>query len=77
MSTTSTTGLQGSWKTTMAGVIAIVTAILSAVQLLIDNDPATNPDWTTLIAAIMAGIGLLFARDNNVTSEAAGATTPK
>ncbi len=71
--TASTTGLKGSWKTSMAGIVAIVTAVLNAINLLMDGHPTTNPDWTATISAVMAGLGLLFARDNNVSSEAAGA----
>lgn len=71
--TPSATGLSGSWKTSMAGIVAIVTAILNVVNLLMDGNPATNPDWTLTISAIMAGIGLVFARDNGVTSKQAGA----
>jgi hypothetical protein len=63
-----------SWKTTTTGVAAILAAICGAVPLLIDNDPATNPEWTSLIAAVMAGIGLLAARDNKVSSIDVGIT---
>ena len=74
MATTSTlTGLSGSWKTSITGIITIVVAILNALKLLVDGDPTTNPDWSLLIASITAGLGLLFARDNNVSSESAGA----
>lgn len=44
----------------------------AALAAFIDNDPATVPDWGLAIAAIAAGLGLLFARDNNVSSEDAG-----
>ena len=62
-----------SWKTTTAGVAAIVVAIATAVGALFDADPTTLPDWGAVAAAVMAGIGLIAARDNNVTSEKAGA----
>ena len=62
-----------SWRTATAGIVAILAAITSAAQLLLDNNPATNPDWTAVLAAIMAGVGLITARDNKVTSEQAGA----
>lgn len=62
-----------SWKTTVSGVVAILMALCGAAQTLLDNDPATNPEWTAVVAAIMAGVGLIVARDNNKTSEDVGA----
>jgi hypothetical protein len=62
-----------SWRTTTAGIAAIVVAIATAVGALFDADPLTLPDWGAVAAAIMAGIGLLAARDNKVSSEQAGA----
>lgn len=64
-----------SWRTTTAGIGAILIAIGSALAAQFDADPATVPDWGAVIAAGIAGIGLLFARDNKVTSEQAGAGT--
>ena len=61
-----------SWKTTVFGICAILTALAGAVKLLVDGDPATNPDWTAVIAAVAAGIGLVAARDNKVSSEDVG-----
>lgn len=62
-----------SWKTTYAAIATFTIAILSAGILMFDGDPTTNPDVGALVAAGTAAVGLLFARDNNVTSEAAGA----
>ncbi len=62
-----------SWKTTVMGICAILVAVAGAVKLAIDGDPATNPDWTAVCAAVAAGIGLITARDNKVTSEDVGA----
>jgi hypothetical protein len=62
-----------SWRTTTAGIAAIVVALGTAVGALFDADPLTLPDWGAVAAAVMAGIGLLAARDNSVTSEQAGA----
>jgi hypothetical protein len=61
-----------SWKTTVTGVAAILTAVGAALTALFDNDPNTTLDVTVTASAIMAGIGLIFARDNNVSSEDAG-----
>lgn len=65
-----------SWKTTVLGVIAVLTAVLTCAKALLDNDPTTIPDWGALAAAVSAGVGLIFARDNKVTSEQAGAVNP-
>ena len=62
-----------SWRTTTAGIAAIVVAIGTAVGALFDADPLTLPDWGAVAAAVMAGLGLLAARDNKVSSEQAGA----
>lgn len=62
-----------SWKTTTTGVLAIVVALSSAAIAVLDADPVTVPDWGAVTAAILAGLGLIAARDNGVTSEQAGA----
>lgn len=62
-----------SWKTTLAGIAAIVAAVATAVSAQFDNDPATLPDWTMVIAMITAGVGLVLARDNDKSSEQVGA----
>ena len=51
-----------SWKTTAAGISAIVVAVAGAAGLMLDGKPDTNPDWTALIAA----------RDNDKSSEDVG-----
>ena len=56
-----------SWRTTVLGIITILTAVAGVVQAMIDNDPATNPDMTVAVAAIVSGIGLIFAKDSKVT----------
>jgi len=50
-------------KTTLAGVGAILIAIGGALKAVFDNDPTTNLDLTTTIAAVTAGIGLIWAKD--------------
>ena len=62
-----------SWRTTVAGIGAILVAVGSALSATFDNDPMTVADWGTVVAAIIAGIGLITARDNDVSSEQAGA----
>jgi hypothetical protein len=62
-----------SWKTTAAGIAAIVAAVALAISHQFDTDPATVADWSAVITALTAGIGLVLARDNDKTSERAGA----
>lgn len=53
-----------SWKTTFLGIAAIISAVLGAVTSLVQGHPV---DYTTTISAVMAGVGLIAAKDNNVT----------
>jgi hypothetical protein len=61
-----------STKTTVAGMIAIVIAILVAVSAMIDDNPATVADWGAVGTSISVGVGLLLARDNDKSSEDVG-----
>jgi hypothetical protein len=60
-------------NTTVAGVVAVIVVIQGALALLLDGNPATNPDWNTVIPAVVAGIGLILARDGGKTSADVGA----
>lgn len=62
-----------SWKTTASGIAVIVAALANAAVSMLDNNPSTNPDWNALFVAVAAGVGLVIARDNKVTSEDVGA----
>ena len=55
--------MKTNWKTTSAGIAAILVAVGAALKALTDNDPATVPDIGACIAAIMAGVGLILAKD--------------
>lgn len=65
--------LASSPKTTSVGLAAIAVALGAMMQAVFDNDPTTQPDWASFMAALTAGLVGLFARDNSTTSEAAGA----
>jgi hypothetical protein len=63
-----------SWKTTVCGILAAVAAGITLVAIpMLDNDPATTANWGAFLAAAVAGLGLLFARDHDKTSEDVGA----
>ena len=53
------------WKTTVAGIAAIVSGLAGATFVEFDNDPSTTANWVILGPIILAGIGLLFGRDND------------
>jgi len=55
--------MKTNWKTSSAGIAAILVAIGSAMKAFTDNDPTTVPDIGACIAAIMAGVGLILAKD--------------
>jgi len=64
-----------SWKTTALGIMTCLSAIISVAQPLIDNEPMTQPDFATAAAMFMAGIGLIFAKDSNVSGTGTDAVT--
>lgn len=65
--------MNASWRTTLFGTGGLLLALGSACAALFDGNPGTTPDWAAVAAAAAACIGLLFARDNKVSSESAGA----
>lgn len=50
-------------RTTAGGIAALVALIASAVNLMMDGDPATNPDWSVIVPAAIGFGSLIFARD--------------
>lgn len=64
--------MRRSWKTTASGSGAILVAVGQVLTAT-----GEGKDWVSALMgalpAIIAGLGLLAARDNNVTSEEAGA----
>ena len=60
---------KGSWKTTVTGIGMVCAGLAQLIQPLVDNDPATTPNFELCIGMVTGGIGLIFARDNNKSSE--------
>lgn len=54
-----------SWKTTIAGIVAFLSVLFTQLNLLFDNDAATNPDWNMVVAAAAILVGLFVARDSD------------
>ena len=62
-----------SWKTTLTGVLAFLGIASQQLVYLVDADPGTNPEWNLVIGGLMTLIMGFTARDNDVSSESAGA----
>ena len=62
-----------SWKTSLAGILQFLAIAAAQISTLFDADPTTNPEWSLVVASFVTLVGLLRARDNDVSSEAAGA----
>lgn len=62
-----------SWKTTWAGILQFLAIAATQVGFLFDGIATTNPDWGLVIASLVTLVGLLTARDSDVSSEEAGA----
>lgn len=66
--------MKGSWKTTLCGLLGLVTAAITMIaQPMLDGDPSTSPQWAAFGTAVAAAVGLFFARDDNKSSEDVGA----
>lgn len=50
-------------NTTIAGIGSILVAVGGILVAMFDGDATTTPDFTTAVAAVMAGVGLIFAKD--------------
>lgn len=49
------------WKTTATGIG------LMLIQILTHLIPVLPPAWATVATGLVAGLGLIFAKDSNVT----------
>ena len=58
--------MNGSWKTTSAGISAIAGSLIVLVFAVI-NKNVTAELLTGIVTGLLTGIGLIFAKDNNVT----------
>ena len=68
--------MKGSWKTSLFGWLVLLGVLATSLKNLIDGDPSTTFDLHAILAAlkdvgigIPVGIGLLFARDRDVSTE--------
>ena len=57
-------GLGRSWKTTLAGILGIAVALLKVATDVNSGHPV---DLTTTLSAMVVGVGLITAKDHNVS----------
>lgn len=67
------TAIFRSWKTTVGGVVAGAVMILQQAQAGLDSNPDTLVDWNVIAAAVGIIWLAIASRDNDVSSERAGA----
>ena len=60
-------------KTTWAGILQFGTVLFTQLGYLLDSDPLTVINYSAIVTSGMVLYALLSARDNDVTSESAGA----
>jgi hypothetical protein len=56
-----------SWKTTVAGIAAILTVVAAALTQFVQGGLAAI-SWEPLLAGLIAGVGLILAKDSNVSN---------
>jgi hypothetical protein len=60
-------------NTTIAGIGAILVSVGSVLTAMFDGDPATTADFASAVAAVIAGVGLILAKDAKTVDQP---TTP-
>lgn len=58
-----------SWKTTGLGILGLISILSKTASELIQGIPV---DWTIVATTVMTSVGLLFAKDYNIS----GGTKP-
>lgn len=76
--------MKGSWKTSLFGWVILIGALVTGLKNLLDGDPTTTIDFAAILDAfknvgfaIPAGIGLIFSRDKDVSTEEQRAASKK
>ncbi len=59
--------MKKSWKTTTLGICTILGALVAAATAALDGNAETAVNIEATLTAIMAGVGLIMAKDFNVS----------
>lgn len=62
---------KGSWRTTVAGLLASMAVVGPELAKLFDADDATSPAWGLVIGALAVGFGLGAAADHKAAAKQA------
>lgn len=57
------------WKTTSAGALMVIGAIVGIVYALTEKGAPTQTELMTAFTAVFAGLGLIFSRDVDKSTE--------
>ena len=60
--------INASWKTSLFGTTGLLTVLFNVANMLMDDNPATNPDWGVTITLILTSVSAIFAKDRNVSN---------
>lgn len=60
---------QTSWKSTVTGIVTVLFGLGPLIWNLVHH---IEPNWLACLGTITGGVGLIFARDNDKSSEDVG-----
>ncbi len=56
----------------LTAIMGALVALAVAIKAMVDGDPTTNPDWSSLATTMILAAGLFTTRQNNQSSEDVG-----
>jgi hypothetical protein len=65
--------LVGKRQPLVYALLGVIACVCNLGMAELDDDPKTSPDWGSVVAVVLVAVGAAKARQNNVSSEDAGA----
>jgi hypothetical protein len=53
------------WKTTVAALLGLLSLAAMQGQAMLDGNPETVANWSMVVPAAIACVGLIFAKDSS------------